>query len=224
MGNGDAPPGGDARKRAPVGAPQGWTVESASGFGPFTTLVEFRSADGTKRVWRSRDHRKGLGRHAVPARTWWIAVLFCVGSTCFTVRPLPAYEDLVGGNWVGITFFVGSIFFTSASYLCFLEAANAPETANTPAVGSGCRRSPATGAAVGAVAATVDRLVVHRHPVGRHPLLQRDDVPGPTRWLGRRPGQPTRLATRCNRFDLLPGGELPGLGGGVPLGWPAPCA
>lgn len=136
MGNGDAPPGGDARKRAPVGAPQGWTVESASGFGPFTTLVEFRSADGTKRVWRSRDHRKGLGRHAVPARTWWIAVLFCVGSTCFTVGPLPAYEDLVGGNWVGITFFVGSIFFTSASYLCFLEAANAPETANTPAVGA----------------------------------------------------------------------------------------
>ncbi|MEI2700512.1 MAG: hypothetical protein V9E94_20070 [Microthrixaceae bacterium] len=102
------------------------TVESNRGFGPFTTRIEYRLEDGSTRVWRSRDHRKRLGSDHVPALTWWIAVLFCIGSTCFTVGPLPAYESLAGSNAVGVTFFVGSIFFTAASYLCFVEAANAP--------------------------------------------------------------------------------------------------
>ncbi len=110
----------------PVQAPPGWSVESTRGFGPFVTRIVFRAADGSRRVWRSRDHRKGLDRPGVPRRTWWIAALFCIGSTCFTVGPLPVYEQWVGARWVGLTFFVGSIFFTSASYLCFVEASNAP--------------------------------------------------------------------------------------------------
>lgn len=111
----------------PVRAPEDWTVESARGIGPFVTRVEYRLADGTRRVWSSRDHRKGLDRPGVPRRTWWIAVLFCIGSACFTVGPLPVYESAVGPRWVGLTFFVGSIFFTSASYLCFAEASNSPD-------------------------------------------------------------------------------------------------
>ncbi|HNG23471.1 MAG TPA: hypothetical protein P5193_05490 [Microthrixaceae bacterium] len=117
----------DDRRRVPVPTPSGWTIESTRGFGPFVTRIRYRLADGTIRVWRSRDHRKGLDRPGVPRRTWWIAVLFCIGSTCFTVGPLPAYESWVGPRWVGLTFFVGSIFFTSASYLCFVEASNAPD-------------------------------------------------------------------------------------------------
>lgn len=117
----------DDRRRVPVPTPAGWTIESTRGFGPFVTRIRYRLADGTIRVWRSRDHRKGLDRPGVPRRTWWIAVLFCIGSTCFTVGPLPAYESWVGTRWVGLTFFVGSIFFTSASYLCFVEASNAPD-------------------------------------------------------------------------------------------------
>ncbi|HNH37700.1 MAG TPA: hypothetical protein PKX97_05345 [Microthrixaceae bacterium] len=117
----------DDRRRVPVPTPSGWTIESTRGFGPFVTRIRYRLADGTIRVWRSRDHRKGLDRPGVPRRTWWIAVLFCIGSTCFTVGPLPAYESWVGTRWVGLTFFVGSIFFTSASYLCFVEASNAPD-------------------------------------------------------------------------------------------------
>ena len=116
----------DDRRRVPVPTPSGWTIESTRGFGPFVTRIRYRLANGTIRVWRSRDHRKGLDRPGVPRRTWWIAVLFCIGSTCFTVGPLPAYESWVGTRWVGLTFFVGSIFFTSASALCFVEAANAP--------------------------------------------------------------------------------------------------
>lgn len=117
----------DDRRRVPVPTPSGWTIESTRGFGPFITRIRYRLADGTIRVWRSRDHRKGLDRPGVPRRTWWIAVLFCIGSTCFTVGPLPAYESWVGTRWVGLTFFVGSIFFTSASYLCFVEASNDPD-------------------------------------------------------------------------------------------------
>jgi hypothetical protein len=41
-----------------------------------------------------------------------MALFFAVGSTCFLVGPFPGYADLVGPQADGITFFVGSIFFT----------------------------------------------------------------------------------------------------------------
>ena len=53
-----------------------------------------------------------------PGRTgWWIAALFVVGSACFALGALPAYVDLVGPQAAGVTFFVGSLFFTSAAAL-----------------------------------------------------------------------------------------------------------
>ena len=111
----------------PVAAPAGWTVESSAGFGPFTTLVRFRRPDGSRFLWTSRGQRKGLDRPGVPRRTWWIASLFSVGSLCFTVGPTSWWVDLLGSRGDGLTFFVGSIFFTTASYLCFVEAANSPD-------------------------------------------------------------------------------------------------
>ena len=48
---------------------------------------------------------------------WWIAALFVVGSACFALGALPAYVDLVGAQAAGVTFFVGSLFFTSAAAL-----------------------------------------------------------------------------------------------------------
>ena len=89
-----------------------------------TTIL---AAAGLGSALAANEVLKMLDRPGVPRRTWWIAVLFCIGSTCFTVGPLPAYESWVGTRWVGLTFFVGSIFFTSASYLCFVEASNAPD-------------------------------------------------------------------------------------------------
>ena len=47
-----------------------------------------------------------------------------VGSTCFALGAIPGYVSLVGIAADGITFFVGSIFFTSAAYLQYLEVAN----------------------------------------------------------------------------------------------------
>jgi len=46
-----------------------------------------------------------------------MALLFAVGSTCFFVGPFPGYAQLVGATAVGVTFFVGSIFFTTAAFV-----------------------------------------------------------------------------------------------------------
>lgn len=45
-----------------------------------------------------------------------------VGSACFVVGSVPAYINAVGGPIDGVTYFVGSIFFTSASFSQLLQA------------------------------------------------------------------------------------------------------
>lgn len=61
-------------------------------------------------------------RGAGDRTTWWIAVLFAIGSICFLVGPFPGYVQLVGSAADGITFFVGSLFFTSAALLQALQS------------------------------------------------------------------------------------------------------
>jgi hypothetical protein len=51
-----------------------------------------------------------------------VAWLFMVGSTCFVLGSVPAYLDAVGGWWDGATYFVGSLFFTTASYCQLLQS------------------------------------------------------------------------------------------------------
>jgi hypothetical protein len=53
---------------------------------------------------------------------WWIGVLFMVGSTCFALGSFPPYASAVGGTTTNITYFVGSIFFTSAAGLQFQQS------------------------------------------------------------------------------------------------------
>ena len=48
---------------------------------------------------------------------WWIGVLFAVGSACFAAGSAPGYTDLVGAAADATTFFVGSLFFTTAAGL-----------------------------------------------------------------------------------------------------------
>jgi hypothetical protein len=55
---------------------------------------------------------------------WRIAVLFMVGSTLFAIGSFPPYSQLVDGRIVGITFVVGSLFFTSAAYGAFVQVIN----------------------------------------------------------------------------------------------------
>ncbi len=54
-----------------------------------------------------------------------IAWLFMLGASCFALGSIPAYLRAVGANADAMTFFVGSIFFTSASY-CQLVQAQSP--------------------------------------------------------------------------------------------------
>ena len=51
-----------------------------------------------------------------------IASLFVVGSACFVLGSIPAYATTVGGVVDGVTYFVGSLFFTSASFLQLVQA------------------------------------------------------------------------------------------------------
>jgi hypothetical protein len=51
-----------------------------------------------------------------------VAWLFIVGSACFALGAVPSYLDAVGAAADSVTFFVGSIFFTVASFAQLLQA------------------------------------------------------------------------------------------------------
>jgi len=98
----------------------------------------------TSRRWhRKHDSRLSRMRPAgermlwAPHRaSWWIAVLFALGSVCFLVAPLPAFLTWAGPPTVAGTFFVGSVFFTAAAALQWLEAVNADDESREAAAGS----------------------------------------------------------------------------------------
>jgi hypothetical protein len=120
-------------RTAPVATPPDWTTESVGGVGPFATRAAFRRADGVLEEWDSRRHRKrhepltaGSAWWQPRALGWWIAALFAIGSACFAIGVVPTYASAVGAAVDASTFFIGSIFFTSAGYLQFVQAINAP--------------------------------------------------------------------------------------------------
>lgn len=51
-----------------------------------------------------------------------IAWLFMLGSACFVLGSVPAYIDRVGARADSMTYFVGSIFFTAASFAQLVQA------------------------------------------------------------------------------------------------------
>jgi hypothetical protein len=129
-----------------------------TGPGPFITrrITALRLEDGQHLVATSRRHRKGLAPRIVPRAeitaphvtrrdawlhvwaprrlAWWIALLFFVGSALFLLGGVatsfphampPALREPAVVGWI---FFVGSLFFTSAAYLQWLEAINGDVT------------------------------------------------------------------------------------------------
>ena len=122
------------------------------GVGFFITRIVQYLSDGRRLVLHSRWQRKGLppvridseGKETplrlainpwlhfwAPGRlAWWIALLFLVGSACFALGSFtliwPQYspEITTGHHEIGAIFFMGSLFFTSASWLQLLEAIN----------------------------------------------------------------------------------------------------
>jgi hypothetical protein len=114
--------------------PPGWTEVHRRHLGPFTTHVTYRRDDGGTAEWHSRAHRKGASLLSRPGgsgwwapgrASWWIAVLFIIGSACFAVGPFPGFVGLVGAAADAAVFFVGSLFFTAAAALQYLETVNA---------------------------------------------------------------------------------------------------
>ena len=103
------------------------------GFGPFVTFVVRKRPDGVIARWESRAHRKHLHAAAPRGSTWWaprdrdwwMGVLFAVGSFLFGLGTVPAYVDAVGARPDAVTFFIGSLFFTSAGFLQYREAVDA---------------------------------------------------------------------------------------------------
>ena len=123
-------------RTAPVEVPAEWSLEELARVRPFVTRAAFRRADGALEQWTSRSHRKqherlvGASVWWQPrAIGWWIALLFAIGSACFAIGVVPAYAAAVGTSGDAWTFFIGSVFFTSAGYLQFLQAINAPSDA-----------------------------------------------------------------------------------------------
>ena len=122
-----------------VDVPKDWHRVASRGFGPFVTREVFRLPDGSRLLWDSRWHRKHAGRvpggstwWAPSALGWWMGVLFAVGSICFALGSFPPYATAVGVTPDNVTFFIGSIFFTTASFLQYSEVASAPSTLATP--------------------------------------------------------------------------------------------
>ena len=71
------------------------------------------------------DHAPRGRRGQSHARTWWIAGLFMIGSSLFGLGAVPYYSEAVGLRIGALTFFVGSLFFTSAAFLVYREAVDA---------------------------------------------------------------------------------------------------
>ncbi len=143
-------------------------------------------------------------------REWWMAVLFVIGSFCFLVGGVAAQWARTSRPAIGVVFFVGSIFFTSAAYLQYAEAVNVERTVGQP---PGARRGPL---AAGVVGTAPDRLAGRAGAVRGHPVLQRDHLHRhETRLLGpsdEREG----VGTRRVRLGRLPDLQRARLRRGLP--------
>lgn len=104
----------------PVDVPQDATGVVVGGPRPFVTSVSYTTSDGRAVRWEARAHRKAATDRA-RGLTWWIGLIFAIGSTCFMLGPIPAYANAVGAQLTALTYFVGSLFFTTAAYLSFVQ-------------------------------------------------------------------------------------------------------
>ena len=103
------------------------------------TFVDRVRSDGVIVRWESRHHRKhqkpaiGSTWWAPKARGWWIAILFAIGSLLFAIGSVPGYASAAGAVGDTVTYFVGSLFFTTASFLSYREAVDAAPSVLNPA-------------------------------------------------------------------------------------------
>ena len=129
--------------------PQDAKILEWHGFLGFPTRIRYQLTNMEEVEWISRRQRK---RRRLPfaGRTgeWWeserisqwMCVLFMIGSFAFTLGALLCFDLSLPVIIPAVIFFVGSLFFTSAAYLQFLEAINVPGT-SAQALGGGTNRA-----------------------------------------------------------------------------------
>jgi hypothetical protein len=103
----------------PIRIPADATVVAVDGARPVVTAGRYVRSDGRLVTWEARAHRKAAARGR--GLTWWIGLLFAIGSLCFVLGPIPPYAHAVGARLDALTFFVGSLFFTTAGYLTYTQ-------------------------------------------------------------------------------------------------------
>jgi len=132
--NGEIKDQDDNRELPAVDMPEEWGYVSSEGVGPFVTKATFKHTKGHIITWKSRYNRKhnlllekshGSTWWAPGAVGWWIGVLFALGATGFVLGSTPEYATQVGNSLNNLTFFAGSLFFTTAAFLQYFEAVNA---------------------------------------------------------------------------------------------------
>lgn len=118
-----------------ITVPKEWACTESTGPGPFITRAKFKTATNKVVSWSSRQYRKhhfrldtsfGSTWWAPGAIGWWIGVLFAIGATFFALGSIPPYASAVGNFYDSLTYFIGSIFFTSAALLQYLETSSTP--------------------------------------------------------------------------------------------------
>ena len=124
--------------------PQDTKILEWHGFLGFPTRIRYQLTDMEEVEWVSRQQRK---RRSLPftgqTRAWWeserisqwMCVLFMIGSFAFTLGALLCFDPSIPLLVPGVIFFVGSLFFTSAAYLQFLEAINVPDSSTKAVAG-----------------------------------------------------------------------------------------
>ena len=128
-----------------------------------------------------------------------IAALFMIGSFGFALGCISAYASAVGPTADSVTFFVSSIFFTTASFWQLVQS----QSPGRGRDGDGARRRAAARPLPG-LAAARQELARGRHAVPRDALLQRDDVLGDHGGALEQPVRQGRLAAGLLRLDPVP--------------------
>lgn len=147
-------------ERERIKAPDAWEKRESGGVPYFEdSRAVYRLPDGSEYAWESRRHRKGRGprspegqaartadRGAKPRKrnpwlggfaphsiSWWVAIVFTVGSALFT---LGAAASLFGPFFgseersrmiADLSYFIGALLFTGGIYLQLLEALNSSD-------------------------------------------------------------------------------------------------
>ena len=201
------------------GRPADAAVPAASGGarGAGRPIIGAEAAFGVLAGWRRRlqgeatpsaaggvapdERAEAAGREAAaPQRRH--AVLFMIGSFGFALGSMSFYASAVAPTLDAATFFVSSIFFTSASFLQLVQSQSPGDGCD----GDGARRRTAA-RPLPRLAAARQGVAGRGDAVPRHPVLQRDDVLGHHRGARQQQVRPGGVAAGLLRLGAVPGRE-----------------